>query len=134
MRFAVDAETAGAIIRPADDGRGPAILRGRNAPERAAGRTGENRKKHRFHGSPQRLGLGEQDNVSGVHRCQDDFIHMVQGRRGLPWLVDMAFRVALARGPARSSRANSLHSVTPANQGLGAAIESWTPIRPCPYP
>ena len=59
MPFAIDAETAGTIIRPANDGRGPAILRGRNAPERAAGRTGENREEHRLHGSPQRLGLGE---------------------------------------------------------------------------
>ena len=52
MRLAIDAETAGAIIRPTDDGRGPAILRGRDAPECAAGRTGENRIEHRLHGSP----------------------------------------------------------------------------------
>lgn len=103
MCFAIDAETARAIIRPANDGRGPAILRGRNAPERAAGRTGENRKKHRIHRSPQRLGLSKQDNVPGVHRCQGDFLHMVQILRRLFWLMGMAFGVALARGPARST-------------------------------
>lgn len=103
MPFVIDAESAGAIIRPADDGRGPAILRGRNAPERAAGRTGENRKKYRLHRGPQRLGLGKQDNIPGVHRCQGDFIHMVQIRRLPPWWVGMAFGVALACWPGRSS-------------------------------
>jgi len=77
----VNAKTAGTELRPADHWLCPKILRGGNQSQGAAPRAGEDGEENGLDCRAQGLGLGEQDDVPGVHRAERELIKVMQPRR-----------------------------------------------------